>query len=119
MKQSPITKLLLPSVLMSSLCFAGLMIICSQLRSNEAIPILRSPSEYRLESDKARFVLPPEYANWRVRQVGFVIMVSVSVGILTVEGLRRWYGFQNSGAIKAKELGLEDFLLDDSVKPMD
>ncbi len=114
MTRSPVKKILLPAVLVSIGIFALMMAVFATLRSPESTARNR-PQD--LDEQTEEWILPAERDNHRIRQVGMAFIVSVSAGMVAVEGLRRWYAFHESGQTKARQLGLEDFLLDERSHP--
>jgi hypothetical protein len=110
MTRSPVKKILLPAVLVSIGIFALMMTMFSALRSPEPPPRQRLQD---LDEPTEEWILPAERDNHRIRQVGMAFILSVSAGMVAVEGLRRWYAFHESGQIKVRQLGLEDFLLEE------
>lgn len=62
-------------------------------------------------ADTALYLTLTSHTRTRaIRQVGFALILGVCAGVMTVEGLRRWRRFHQAGAVKAKRLGLEEFL---------
>ncbi len=109
MSRSPVRRILLPAAIVSTSIFALMMIGFTLLRSLETSAHDRAANSANQTAD---WILPAEYDIYRIRQVGMALIVSVAAGLVTVEGLRRWYAFRESAATKAKQLGLEEFLQD-------
>ena len=106
MSRSPLSQILLPAAIVSASIFALMMAGFTILRSPDTIAYERE----NLANQSKEWILPSERDNYRIRQVGMALIVSVGTGLLTVEGLRRWYAFHGSAQNKAKRLGLEEFL---------
>jgi hypothetical protein len=108
MSSSPFKNLLLPTVLVSGTVFSALLItFVAHQPPPEAI------DEAASEMGRTQYVSPKERRESTIRYVGFSVMVSVGVGIATVEGLRKWRSFWESPQDKAKQFGLEQFLQED------
>jgi ABC-type Fe3+-siderophore transport system permease subunit len=108
MNSSPIKRILLPAVGVSTSMFALFMVVFAIHISNE--PPLPTRSAPDVDPNFSQMILLTEQGNARVRQVGLALIVSVGTGLVAVEALRRWYAFHDSGQIKAKQLGIEQFL---------
>ncbi len=106
MSRSPIRRILLPAAIVSTSIFALMMMGVTCLRSLETMA--QDRSTYSAQQT-VNWVLPTERDNHRIRQAGIALIVSVGGGLLTVEGLRRWYAFRQSAQTRSKQLGLEEF----------
>jgi hypothetical protein len=111
MSSSPVKRILLPTVGVSVGIFFLMMAAFAAYRSST--PSFRQ-SSVNPEDEMAQTILASEQGNWRVRQVGLALMVSIGSGLAIVEVLRRWYAFRDSGETKAKQLGLEEFFATES-----
>lgn len=110
MNQSPFHRLLLPSALAFSISFT---VVTGFLLPN----ILRVASLRPVDTD-THYRLIDGRQGATSRYVGLAIIVGVVSGLMTFEGLRRWYQYRNSAQIKAEELGLLPLLQETVAEPL-
>ncbi len=108
MSSSPFRNILLPTVLVSGTVFSALLITFVAHQPRPAA-IDKSISE----TGEAQYISPKEHRDALIQYVGFSMIVSVGVGVATIEGLRKWRYFWESPQDKAKQFGLERILQED------
>ena len=108
MSNSLFRSLLLPTVLVSGTVFSALLITFVTHQ-----PRLEAIDESASEMGTTQYVSPKERRDATIRYVGFSVIVSVGVGVATIEGLRKWRSFWDSPQDKAKQFGLEQLLQGD------
>ena len=107
MSRSPVTKIFLPTVSVTLGLFTLMMLLFVLFKDPKEN--ISDRQEMAMLQEKA-WLLPTQRSYRQIRQVGLALMISTSAGMLTAEGLRRWYAFRDLGQTKAKQLGLEEFL---------
>lgn len=102
MNQSPFHRLLLPSALAFSISFSVVTsFLLPRILHIVSLRPVDTDTHYRLIDGSQRATS---------RYVGLAIIAGAISGLMTFEGLRRWYQYRNAAHVKAEELGLLSFL---------
>jgi hypothetical protein len=109
MQTSPspsVRRLLFPSIAAAGLVF----IVSLTVMGSQKSAWFERVARVRAEDNQRAYALTNNGRDNAIRVVGLAIVLSVGTGIVTVELLRKWYGFQERVDLKAEEMGLNEIL---------
>lgn len=93
MSNSPFRNLVLPAILVSTTVFTVLNLTVVSRNSSPAFSSDASEAQEPQQN-------PTQPKDFLIRYVGFTIIISVGMGIATVEGLRKWQAFREASRIR-------------------
>lgn len=102
MSGSPFKTVVLPAVLISTTVFSALTLSFVSRRSEAVTLKLQAADSEEVQASSVY-----ESKDFAIRYVGLTIILSVGSGVLTVEGLRRFYTLRESMQIKRQRSRLE------------
>ncbi len=101
-----VRRLLFPSIAAAGLVF----IVSLTVMGSQKSAWFERVARVRAEDNQRAYALTNNGRDNAIRVVGLAIVLSVGTGIVTVELLRKWYGFQERVDLKAEDLGLNKIL---------